>query len=78
MVSSGANISIERAETLMDKLCSVNLAQCADIMTKKGKIKLYMYHNETVFFPMLCAAKELMDTNVIHWRLWFERYSTLF
>ena len=78
LIASGTNIGIEKVEMLMDKLCSINLANRTPVFTEKGEMKVYTYYNETVITPMLCNAKELMDQKVIHRGVWFDRRKPLF
>lgn len=78
LIASSTNIKKERAEKLMEKLCSVNLAVCTPVATENGNMKIYTYYNETVMVPILCSAKELLDKNIIHWGVWFDRNIPLF
>ncbi len=77
-IAASVRLDVGRTEELMEKLCSIKLACCTPIETENGKIKTYTYYNETVVIPMLCSAKEVRDSKVIHWGVWFDRNFPLF
>lgn len=77
-IAAHVGLDMKRTEALMEQLCRIHLACCTPIETENGAINTYTYYNETVVIPMLCSAKEVRDSKVIHWGVWFDRNIPLF
>ena len=77
VIASSTKLDIRRTEQLMDRMCEINLVNCAVVETEIGNVKAYCFINETIVFPLLCFINELTDEKVVNMGSMFTRNKPL-